>query len=173
MIVHGNCLDVVQQLGDLGAVITDPPIKVSQSDGERYHLHNSGWLPLMRKIAPVVIILASPEVVASWPTPSRVVVWNHVDNTSSILVYGEAHLPDIITHPWPDRDAFGHYSVKPLGLMLELVRGTSGKVLDPFCGTGTTGVACRILDREFVGFEIDRQFAETARKRIAEAHIAA
>jgi hypothetical protein len=42
-------------------------------------------------------------------------------------------------------------------------------VLDPFCGSGTTGVACQITGRKFIGIEIDPTYADIARRRIAEA----
>jgi DNA modification methylase len=40
-------------------------------------------------------------------------------------------------------------------------------VLDPFCGSGTTGVACIELGREFIGVEAGDWFAEQARNRLA------
>lgn len=42
-------------------------------------------------------------------------------------------------------------------------------VLDPFCGSGTTGVACMQTGRRFIGIEIDAGYCDIARRRIAEA----
>jgi len=42
-------------------------------------------------------------------------------------------------------------------------------VLDPFMGSGTTGVACANLNREFIGIELDPGYFEIAKKRIADA----
>ena len=42
-------------------------------------------------------------------------------------------------------------------------------VLDPFCGSGTTGVACIKTGRRFIGIEIDPVYADIARRRIREA----
>ena len=42
-------------------------------------------------------------------------------------------------------------------------------VLDPFMGSGTTGVACRMHNRNFIGIEIDKKYFEIAQKRIQEA----
>ena len=43
-----------------------------------------------------------------------------------------------------------------------------GVVLDPFCGSGTTGVAAMRLRRSFIGIELDQSYAEGARQRIAD-----
>lgn len=39
-------------------------------------------------------------------------------------------------------------------------------ILDPFMGSGTTGVACIELNRDFIGIEIDRDYFEISQKRI-------
>jgi len=59
--------------------------------------------------------------------------------------------------PKPHED-HGHPTCKPVDLMRELVKYTAtGLVLDPFMGTGSTGVACRKLGLDFIGIEIDPQ----------------
>ena len=47
--------------------------------------------------------------------------------------------------------------------------GTGGVVCDPFMGSGTTGVACRELGREFVGCEQDKKYFELAAKAVGES----
>ena len=59
-----------------------------------------------------------------------------------------------------------HPTVKPLALMRWLVRLVTrkgGLVLDPFCGSGTTGLACAAEGMRFVGIEKDSHYAEIAR----------
>jgi site-specific DNA-methyltransferase (adenine-specific) len=49
------------------------------------------------------------------------------------------------------------------------VRDFSGMgmtILDPFMGSGTTGVACKELGRDFIGIEIDKEYFDIATKRI-------
>jgi site-specific DNA-methyltransferase (adenine-specific) len=41
-------------------------------------------------------------------------------------------------------------------------------VLDPFMGSGTTGIACKALDRDFIGIELDEGYFNIAEKRINE-----
>lgn len=62
-----------------------------------------------------------------------------------------------------------HPNQKPLSLILGLVETLSplrGVVLDPFAGSGTTGVACKILGREFIGMELDEKYFNLASRRI-------
>lgn len=63
-----------------------------------------------------------------------------------------------------------HPTVKPLNVMRWLVRlaaPASGVVLDPFAGSGSTGIAALLEGRQFLGIERDGSYAEIARRRIA------
>lgn len=65
-----------------------------------------------------------------------------------------------------------HPTVKPTDLMRWLVRLVTppgGLVLDPFCGSGSTGKAAILEDRRFVGCELSPEYAEIARARCAHA----
>lgn len=66
----------------------------------------------------------------------------------------------------------GHQTQKPLALMEVLVRLFSDPgelIADPFVGSGTTGVAALRLGRRFIGWEMNREYVEVARRRIARA----
>lgn len=68
-----------------------------------------------------------------------------------------------------ERGAKPHPSTKPLALMLELVElftEPDDVVLDPFCGSGSTGAACLRLGRRFIGFELQDKWAEVSRERL-------
>jgi site-specific DNA-methyltransferase (adenine-specific) len=75
----------------------------------------------------------------------------------------------------PASNANFHPTVKPLRLMEYLctltATPTGGVVLDPFCGSGTTGVACVNTGRSFVGIEREPDYLEIARRRIAHAQL--
>ena len=65
-----------------------------------------------------------------------------------------------------------HPTVKPLALMQWLVRlitPEGGTVLDPFAGSGTTGVAALAEGRSFIGIEKDESYFKIAEKRLADA----
>ncbi len=70
-----------------------------------------------------------------------------------------------------------HDTVKPVRLMERLINLVSPRpsllnedvvILDPFMGSGTTGVACKRLGRKFIGYDKDKSSFDTARKRLAE-----
>ncbi len=66
----------------------------------------------------------------------------------------------------------GHPCPKPIGLMEWLVDRASlpgETVLDPFMGSGTTGVACAIHGRAFIGVEAERKYFDIACERISRA----
>ena len=76
-----------------------------------------------------------------------------------------------MTTPRNDEKEYGkHPTQKPLDLLKRIVLASTKEndiVLDPFCGSGTTGVACRYLDnRLFIGIEIDKKYCELAKKRL-------
>lgn len=84
-----------------------------------------------------------------WNGGGRVGVFTHNKNTP-----GGAHF---------------HETQKPLPLMLELVElftDPDDIILDPFCGSGTTGVACLRLGRRFIGIEKDATYAKVAQDRL-------
>jgi modification methylase len=63
-----------------------------------------------------------------------------------------------------------HPTQKPEALLARVILASSRPddlVLDPFCGTGTTGAAAKRLGRRFIGIERERVYAEAARRRIA------
>ena len=81
--------------------------------------------------------------------------------------------PDLWTHKWtPGQRKHGHSAEKPVELMaraVRLVAGESGSVLDPFCGSGSTAVACQMLGRRFVGVERDGAYCDIAADRLSQS----
>lgn len=83
--------------------------------------------------------------------------------------------PGILTEKPPSNDDRQHSTQKPVGIMqaLSLVAPRGGIVLDPFMGSGTTGVACMGTGRRFIGVEKSPEHFEIACERIAQAYAAA
>lgn len=79
----------------------------------------------------------------------------------------------IPTTPKREKVFGNHPTQKPLELMKRLIALCTlegDTVLDPFCGSGTTGVACVSLGRNFLGIDLDQSFLDLATKRIEFVH---
>jgi len=62
-----------------------------------------------------------------------------------------------------------HPTQKPLDILKRIVLASTNEndiVLDPFCGSGTAAVACKSLNRSFIGIEIDKNYCELVKKRL-------
>lgn len=80
-------------------------------------------------------------------------------------------LPDV--QPWAYSGNRHHPTEKAEAVIRPLIEAFSGRgelVLDPFTGSGSTGLACARLDRRFIGVELDAGHYATAERRIAEAY---
>lgn len=69
------------------------------------------------------------------------------------------------------RVSSNHIAVYPVELATYFIKGSTkvgDLVLDPFMGTGTTGVAAKLLDRNYIGFDIQREYVDFANKRIEQ-----
>jgi DNA modification methylase len=74
----------------------------------------------------------------------------------------------IATQPYPE----AHFATFPENLVEPCIRAgcpEAGLVLDPFCGSGTTGAVAVKLGRSFVGIELNPEYVKLARKRIGQA----
>lgn len=83
-----------------------------------------------------------------------------------------------LTNVWDDIDFYkedkDHPTQKPLKLMERLIKASSNEgmtVLDPFMGSGSTAVAARNLDRNYVGFELEEEYYEAAQDRLGQSRL--
>ena len=186
----GDCLDIMRTLeaGSVDAVITDPPYGL----GKRWT--GGGWF--QRGVYNGKVgwdgntAQAAIDLIISWsiPTviwggnyyalpPSR--CWLSWSKTNNVPTMADIELA------WTNMDKPAreyrrpcngwkrqHPTEKPLDLMtwvIEKYTDPGATVLDPFMGSGTTGVACVQTGRNFIGIEIDPGYAEIARQRIEKA----
>lgn len=80
-----------------------------------------------------------------------------------------------LTDVWDDIDFYKeervHPTQKPLKLIRRLILASSDEnmvVLDPFMGSGTTALACKQLNRNFIGFELENKYVKLASERIKQ-----
>jgi site-specific DNA-methyltransferase (adenine-specific) len=84
---------------------------------------------------------------------------------------GTVSLPRSVQYFIRDVNKNGHPTQKPVALMEYLIKTYTNEgetVLDFTMGSGTTGVACRKLNRNFIGIELDLEYFNTAKRRIEQ-----
>ena len=189
----GDCLDILPTLDDksIDAVITDPPYGIADiwkggsSCGWRVARlstpKRNEWDKKPDKFIFDEILRIGNSVIV-WggnyfelPASRGWLVWNKPERNFSL---SEAELA------WTNRDTVirvfdcrrsdperEHPTQKPLALMKWCIQQVkdSTTILDPFMGSGTTGVAAAQLGRKFIGIEIDETYYEIAKKRIQQA----
>ena len=193
----GDCLEVMADMpgGSVDAVVTDPPYGMDFQSNHKIEQYdkikgdNNSLLLLSICDFPVPhskYIFCRWENLADVPTPKSCITWvknnwsmgdlehEHARMTEIILFYpGKDHsFPqkrplDIVKHARSGNEY--HPTEKPVGLIMELVGWTNGIVVDPFMGSGTTGVACANLGRKFIGVENEQQYFDVACRRIEMA----
>ena len=71
-----------------------------------------------------------------------------------------------------DKKKFNHPTIKPLDITEKIIRNSTKEgqtILDPFMGSGTTGVACISEKRNFIGMELNEEYFNIAKERIENA----
>lgn len=192
----GSAVSILPDLGEIDALVTDPPYGMEFRSNNRKVKHDkiSGDQDTDLLIwACGLSAVHSKYVFCRWdnllhvPHPRSHITWikpgnsmgdlehEHARSTESILFYpGPYHFfpsgrpADVIKSPRTGN--VHHPTEKPVELMRVLVGWTAGLVVDPFMGSGTTGVACAKAGRKFIGIEIYPKYFDIACKRIQEAY---
>ncbi|MYV97302.1 site-specific DNA-methyltransferase [Streptomyces sp. SID3343] len=119
--------------------------------------------------------------IAAWHKPASRPQRGRLKQSCEFLVWGSKgpidasrnplYLPGLYIGSQPRGTARKHITQKPLDVMRELVTlcPPKGTVLDPFAGSGTTGVAALMEGRSFVGVEAKEEYADIAQARLREA----
>jgi len=77
--------------------------------------------------------------------------------------------PDILEYSKVSGGKMVHPTEKPVDMLERMVRDSSDSsdvVFDPFMGSGTTGVAAKNLNRDFIGIELDEEYFKIAQERV-------
>lgn len=193
----GDCREILPTLGRVDAVVTDQPYGTGwvrgggknagdfAASGEKpaWDVWNTDWIGL-----------ANADTIAAFCPSSRLRdlmnafggghLRTYVKSNPRPALGGDApSLEPIVVYP---KVRFGstqhfvayngdnefHPTQKPLPLMQWLVEGVSAAgetILDPFMGSGSTGVAAVRLGRKFIGIEIEPKYFEAACRRIQAA----
>lgn len=129
------------------------------------YLQAGGWV--WRGVVPWAKKAARPQM-GRFSAQCEYVVWGSAGPMPTEREVG--CLPGFYDYAYPsDRE---HVTQKPLDLMEDMVQivPPGGLVLDPFMGSGTTGVAAILHHRRFIGCEQSREYFDIACRRLEEAH---
>ena len=192
-IYHGDCREILPSVA-AGAVVTDPPYGIGSWSATGGNSLSVSDVEAINKwdVAP------SPELLELIAAPGRPsVIWggNYFGDTlgrcRAPLVWDKCirgmHFADgemawtnfdfgtlrILKLPIASAGTKGwrlHPTEKPLTVMKWSIEQTrsSGRVLDPFMGSGTTLVAAKDLGRPAIGIEIEERYCEIAAKRLSQ-----
>ena len=193
----GDCLPWLRTLPSrcVDTVVTDPPYNVGLEYGssddrrEDYAEWCKAWFSELQRVCrgPIAIsigqanlslwaTIAPPKWWLAWWKPAamgRCVVG--FNNWEPIALYGKPPKAccDVIRATIkPDPDLKGHPCPKPLEWatrQVGMLSRPNWAILDPFAGSGTTGVACLQTGRNFIGCEIDPGYHAIAQRRLTEA----
>jgi DNA modification methylase len=189
----GDCREILPSLGCVDAMVTDPPYGVNFRSGWENKFYNckiANDEDVSARDFVIKWMNGRPALVfGSWkvrrpPETKLLLVWD-----KGTVGMGELSLPwfpgteeiYVIGRGWAGtrtRAVLPHYvrnefhpTEKPVSLMRELLTKCPAHwvILDPFMGSGTTGVAAVKLGRRFIGIEIEPNYFDISRRRISEA----
>lgn len=158
----GACQRVLKP-GGIAALFTDWRQLATTVGG----IQSGGYV--FRGIVPWYKPSARP-VQGRWANACEYVVWG-TNGPRPLDIMGAKAFPGFYQANVPKGDDREHLTQKPLSVMRELVQVVprGGVVLDPFMGSGTTGVAAVLEGREFVGAEMNEHYYDVATRRIQTA----
>jgi site-specific DNA-methyltransferase (adenine-specific) len=136
-------------------------------DGQSYPIAFTGLYPHVKRVRPLIWDKVVSFNGYAWRHQHELIAFGELDKSPRIPT-GDGDIIRCRAVPVADRL---HPAEKPVELLLALVAKCSGTILDPFMGSGTTGVACVQTGRNFIGIEIDPGYFEIAKKRIEEAQL--
>ena len=185
----GDCRDILPTLSGVDAVVTDPPYGIDLDYGE-YKDTLENWKDLMLEVVPMMrrfpcVVMPSCQIrLLEWWyqnfPPDWLIAWykgspGHAayvgfNDWEPHLIWGKPAKPihDYFRTPL-NPPVNGHPCPKPIEYSLWLcdrMVDKSQTILDPFMGSGTTGVACARLGRKFIGCEIEKKYFDISVERI-------
>lgn len=192
-IFNGDCMEILPLLGAVDAVVTDPPFGIGR-DGRKFSTSSHGghkgyefrgWdssapsAEVFREIFRVSkeqCIWGGNYFTPFLPPTMGWLVWDKGQDISAsdcelaFTSRNKALRRKILNRVELQIDGTEHPTQKPIALMrwcLDFFPDAE-TILDPFMGSGTTGVACVKTDRRFIGIELDLDYCAIAKRRISE-----
>lgn len=193
----GDCLDTMKGMADksVDLVLTDPPYGIAKvwkggfsskhgwgKAGIQKDVRNE-WDAEIPKQEVFDAMLSIGKTVVIWggnyfplPISRGWLVWVKPERNFTMseaeLAWTNVDMPMRVKEYRRSDPGRLHPTQKPLGLMKWVIQNNTSEgdtVLDPFMGSGTTGVACVELGRNFIGCEVNPDYFAIAEKRIEQA----
>jgi len=194
-LICADCMEVLPTLGKVDAVVTDPPyginkdgqIKTTGGNGGRKAHEFLGWdaerpaaeiFDLIRATSDDIIIWGGNYFADILPPTGKWLVWdkgqriNQSDGELAWTSYSGALRIKVMNRVELLLDGTAHPTQKPEKLMrwcVQQLQNNAQTILDPFMGSGTTGVAAVQMGRKFIGIEREPKYFDIACKRIEDA----
>lgn len=192
---QGDCLEILPTLGKVDAVVTDPPYGInaardrkSQQWGWRDY-EGGGWDKVRPSAELIATVRACGKHAVVWggnyftdalPPSGKWLIWDKCQTEFSLAdaelawcSFDGAVRRISYARSKAMQDGKEHPTQKPVEVMmwcLERLPDGCSTILDPFMGSGTTGVACAKLGRKFIGIEIEEKYFQIACRRIEQAY---
>ena len=179
-LILGDCMKILPTLGKVDAVITDPPYPDWLAEEYQYF---DGILEPLNKFSCKQLVFWSTKRDFPLAFTARH-VWDKKTGCGSeyefLFERNGAKNFKVVRFYLINSDVAasftgdvwtGHKSQKPIGLMRWCIDhiGAAETILDPFMGSGTTGVAAIQLGRKFIGIEREERYFDIACRRIEQA----
>ena len=149
--------------------------KVKRSNGTEDYFSGAGWFESGKKQPSLQELIKLNELIKldeKYHVASYMDI-KKLDPKKFNVFFNKTDVSDDVwLSPKSEKDRLGHPTQKPIKLMRRMVLGSTNEgdiVLDPFMGSGTTGIACKETGRDFIGFELDERYFSIAKKRIEQA----
>lgn len=196
-LILGDCLEVMRELDPVDAVVADPPYGIGESGGKSasrgklakadLYTHKSWDETTADKAVVQAISMAKNAIVFGGnyydlPPTSCWLIWDkqNGDNDFADCEMAWTNLPKAVRRiNWlwngmirKGNDVRQHPTQKPVGVMKWCIGHLPERaqtILDPFAGSGTTGVAAVQCGKHFIGIERDPEYFDIMCARISEA----
>jgi DNA modification methylase len=187
----GDCMDILPTLPKVDAVITDPPYGIGQDGGaqrtrgsNRINGEKMGWdnqrpqkavFDLMENAGDVRIYWGGNYFADYLPASMGWLYWEKRmggDFADGELAWTSQHKALRQFSHYKKNKGDEHPTQKPFELMIWCIEQCKNKpqsILDPFMGSGTTGVAAVQMNRKFIGIEREPKYFDIACRRIEQA----
>jgi len=192
-LILGDCREVLPTLSGIDACVTDPPYGLgdwnnrgSNAGGPFDSTKTQAWdkpisaehIDLIRAASKHQILWGGNYYLDLLPRTKQMFVWNkglrgmHFNDCEIAWCSQFREACRVFDYSPASAEAKEHPTQKPLELMKWCLSHLkeSETILDPFMGSGTTGVACAKLGRKFIGIEIDPGYFDIACRRIQKAY---